>query len=268
MSIFFMEQPKLICALKAKSGDLISLRRVESIITDSYLYCFTYSGSMQLMVDNRLVTLHKGQVLLLSLNIPHMFLNVENECYIFQIESASITTLLYKEQYFANPSYPFILTDIEEKQLFDLLCDQLIKETQSEKNSHQIIISILDCLFSFINRAVSAVVQHEDGFVSQIIKYIESHFKENITLADLSEYTNVSIYHLAHTFKEKMGISPIQYVINCRIEYAKKLLVNSQMPIIDIAYETGYDNPNYFNMLFKKICGMSPGQFRKHNKKK
>ncbi|MHB8061556.1 MAG: helix-turn-helix transcriptional regulator, partial [Ruminiclostridium sp.] len=92
--------------------------------------------------------------------------------------------------------------------------------------------------------------------------YIEENFQKDLSLNDLSDIVYVSPYHLAHTFKDEMGVSPIQYLINCRIEAAKKLLQNSSKSVVEIASQVGYSNANYFNILFKKATGKSPGKFR------
>ena len=56
----------------------------------------------------------------------------------------------------------------------------------------------------------------------------------------------------------------MQYIINRRIGEAQNLLINTDYSITQIADKVGYDNPSYFNMLFTKLIGMSPGKFRKH----
>lgn len=93
--------------------------------------------------------------------------------------------------------------------------------------------------------------------------YIEENFNRDLTLSDLANLVFVSPYHLAHLYKDEMGVSPIQYLIHCRIEEAKRLLQHSNLTIREIASRIGYPNAIYFNLMFKKITGMPPGKYRK-----
>ena len=76
----------------------------------------------------------------------------------------------------------------------------------------------------------------------------------------------ISPSHISHLFKEETGQSPINYLIKCRIEESKNLLVTTQKSIKEIAYSVGYGNISYFNALFKKYTGMTPGTYRSSNK--
>lgn len=99
-----------------------------------------------------------------------------------------------------------------------------------------------------------------------IEKYIDAHFKEEITLDKLSEVTFLNKYHIVHSFSKYKGISPINYMIQKRIEEAKLLLVTTNIQISEIAIVVGFSSQSYFAQSFKKITGMSPIQYRKeHN---
>jgi YesN/AraC family two-component response regulator len=67
-------------------------------------------------------------------------------------------------------------------------------------------------------------------------------------------------------FKDQTGESPINYLINLRLEKAKNLLVSTESPIKSIAQAVGYKDAYYFSKLFKKYCGHSPCKFRAINK--
>jgi AraC-like DNA-binding protein len=97
----------------------------------------------------------------------------------------------------------------------------------------------------------------------EVKKYIEENFRQELTLNDLANLVYVSPYHLGHVFKEEVGMPPIQYMIHCRIEEAKRLLEYSNLSVREIASVIGYENANYFNLLFKKVTGSPPGKFRR-----
>lgn len=103
----------------------------------------------------------------------------------------------------------------------------------------------------------------EKSFVlNEIKKYINEHFKENITLAELEKNFFISQSQLCHYFKQQYGISPIQYLIRARIENAKLLLMNTDLSINEVSEESGFSNGNYFSYLFKKYVEQTPVQYR------
>lgn len=93
--------------------------------------------------------------------------------------------------------------------------------------------------------------------------YIDKNYNENISLKSIAEAVNANQYYLSHIFKEETGFSPMQYVTRRRIGEAQNLLINTQLSITEIAANVGYNNSNYFQNVFKKIVGYTPGSYRK-----
>jgi len=71
--------------------------------------------------------------------------------------------------------------------------------------------------------------------------------------------------HLCRSMKRYYGITPTEYIENLRLSYAVNMLLNSGMSVLDICFESGFQNVSWFNSLFKKKHGMSPSKFRKKN---
>ena len=106
------------------------------------------------------------------------------------------------------------------------------------------------------------------SLLSGIKEYIENNYEKNITLSSLSDTFFVSPFHIAHLFKEKFDISPIQYLIKTRIKIASELLIQTGYTVFEISNLVGYPNANYFNIIFKRFTGMSPGKYRKKMQKR
>ncbi len=100
--------------------------------------------------------------------------------------------------------------------------------------------------------------------IRYLVKYIESNFSQPLTLDYLAEFANTSKFYLSREFKKYTGFSPNEYIISLRVEKAKSLLENSELPIYVIAHETGIHDINNFTNLFKKRVGMTPTQYRKN----
>ncbi len=93
--------------------------------------------------------------------------------------------------------------------------------------------------------------------------YLDRHYLEPLTLDALAQAMGVSKYHLDRVFRASTGCSPIRYIIRRRIARAQTLLVSTDQTVQHIAAQCGYENYNYFTVLFRKNVGMTPGQYRK-----
>lgn len=98
--------------------------------------------------------------------------------------------------------------------------------------------------------------------IKQVANYIERHHAENITLEQLAQVAGYSITHLSRCFCDVMGMPPIRYLNNVRIEKAKYLLELSDEPIGKIMDQCGFTDAAYFSRYFKKMLGHSPQIYR------
>lgn len=96
---------------------------------------------------------------------------------------------------------------------------------------------------------------------SEIISHVDNHMNDPITVKDLAKIANLNETYFTHVFNKCMGITPMQYVINKKINYAMTLLNNGSHRVRDVAYQLGFKDEFYFSRLFKKKTGVSPSQF-------
>lgn len=97
-------------------------------------------------------------------------------------------------------------------------------------------------------------------------RYIENHFKENLTLDDLAAAAHVSKYYLVHSFTREYGTSPINYLLTCRIQESLYLLSRTRLSLSQISGMLGFSSPSYFSQSFRRIQGISPMEYRKQCK--
>lgn len=95
-----------------------------------------------------------------------------------------------------------------------------------------------------------------------IKKYIEDNITRKITLSEAAQLVNISESYFSHLFKKETGISFIDYVNEMKIRKACSILSLSSMKVNEIASYLGFNNPNYFNILFKRLTGVTPGNYR------
>ena len=100
-----------------------------------------------------------------------------------------------------------------------------------------------------------------DYSVSKSLEYIHESFLEDITLQKLADISNLSKYHFIRLFKEKTSLTPHQYILNLRIEYAFKL-IQKDMPLSLVAHICGFSDQSHFIRVFKDRFGFTPAKLR------
>ena len=135
--------------------------------------------------------------------------------------------------------------------------DYLLKPIKPEK-----VIEILDEYIKnneehFLRKDLS----NEDK-LKHAVRYIEKNFKNNITLKDVADYMNFSNTYFSKSFKKYVGVNFNKYITQIRIEEAKRVLEETSMSINDLAFDMGYNEPNYFCKVFKKMEGITPSEYR------
>jgi AraC-like DNA-binding protein len=98
--------------------------------------------------------------------------------------------------------------------------------------------------------------------VRDTIRYIKQNFHLPLSVSSLSQQAKLNLDKYEKTFKALEGIPPRKYIEALRIAEAKKLLSATQLSVSDIAYTVGFANANYFSNVFKKLCHVSPTEYR------
>ena len=99
-------------------------------------------------------------------------------------------------------------------------------------------------------------------------RYIDNHFKEDLTLDQLSEMAHVSKYHLSHAFRKEFQTSPISYLISRRIQESRFLLRETDLSLSQIARILGFSSLSYFSQSFRRLEGVSPMEYRRQQRGK
>lgn len=116
----------------------------------------------------------------------------------------------------------------------------------------------------------SMMVKHHSSITTDIrnnalqnaMKYINQHYKEDITRSDVAEYAFISEDYLTRLFKTHLNTTFKQFLINRRIHHARNLLVNTTLSVSDISIKCGFNSSTYFIDCFKRSVGMTPRMFR------
>lgn len=106
-------------------------------------------------------------------------------------------------------------------------------------------------------------INKSDSVTSQVCAYIDAHYREEIHREELGELVFLNTDYLSRIFKKEKGISISNYIIQKRVEEAKKLLTQSTLPINTVSLYVGYSNFSYFTKMFKDNTGYAPLEYRR-----
>ena len=104
---------------------------------------------------------------------------------------------------------------------------------------------------------------HADSVVRMCEKWLRDHFREQGTIPRVVDLANIPERTLKRRFKIAMGSSLIDYLQNLRVEEAKRLLETTEMPVDEISFDVGYEDPSFFRRLFKRRTGLTPSRYRR-----
>ncbi|HHW49757.1 MAG TPA: AraC family transcriptional regulator [Clostridiaceae bacterium] len=164
---------------------------------------------------------------------------------------------------------------------YNIDADSLIKKYLASTRNSVVDINLVNNLLGIVAEYISAVYAAlvntdkiknppsvtklctETYVLSHALEYIRQNYSNNITVKDVSSFCHCSESYLSHIFKNKMKTSIMKYINKLRIEHAKILLLNSDSSVSEIALKTGFCDPNYFSVVFKRFTGLSPSEYRK-----
>jgi AraC-like DNA-binding protein len=157
--------------------------------------------------------------------------------------------------------HPYLVTDTVTRGIFEV-AEELTRTTLIHGTSFR-TLSLLSDVLDFADKATG---RSDGGRIGAAIDYLNNHYVENITVAELADKCFMSEGHLYRLFAEELGMSPIDYKNSLRIRKAETLLCDPECSVGEIAAILGFENACYFSRIFKARTGLSPMQFRKKSR--
>ena len=166
---------------------------------------------------------------------------------------------------------PLFRLDVNQQAWVESIFDKMLQERNANQpGSYAYARLLLVELLIFIARLNRQRERASEGFpnarhrqISEIVRFINTHYQERLTLDQLSRKFHLSPSHLSRMFKEVTGFGVNEFVNHVRIKEAQRLLRTTRCRITEIAERTGYDNVTHFGRVFKKMTGFSPSRYRK-----
>jgi len=266
----FITPPTLLYVSKVEKDEWSITRRLTHM-HDHAEVGFVRSGSSVFIIGEEKYTVSRGDLYIYNRGVLH---DEQPEKYNLSVYCAGISHLnlpqLPPDHILPDHISP-IIHCAEHFKLLDQLYGCLYEYSEQTQSGESAVVShILMTILSLIFQKAEQHQSHSSSLHSrrnqlcgQIKTFINENYLNDISLPIISEAVSISPYYMSRVFKKETGYSPMEYVERLRLGNAQVLLIHTDMPIIDIAHQTGYNYISTFNRAFSKLFGMAPKDFKK-----
>ena len=230
---------------------------------------FIVSGKGQFLIQDEIFPVDVNNLVIINPNVLHTedSLNAQPlEYIVLGIGGIELATS-------ENSNGQFCILDHFESVEISSCLRNILREMELKNTGYEDICqAYMEILIIRLMRNTELTVQAEPQIVSgnrqcaAIKRYIDLHFKEQLTLDQLAEESHMSKFYLSHAFKQEYGISPINYLISRRVDESKYLLAETDLSMSQIAQLLGFSSLSYFSQVFRKSQQISPMEFRHRSK--
>lgn len=235
---------------------------------DGYLLMYTISGSGSLKFKGRDYILEPYDVIIINYSDYHLYkTNIEpwdfKWIYFNGTSSDNFFSLLYGD--FPDPVKIVQISDFE-KELDNIGSLSRLHDLHSVFHTS----SVMSDIYSKIVENKISITNNREFLkhkyeIEKVINFIHMNYQNQISLDDLTKVAHLSKYHFLRIFKENIGIGPYEYLITCRINKAKELLVSTDNTVGYICKYVGFNDYVNFIRTFKKFVDVTPLNYRKRS---
>lgn len=227
---------------------------------------YVVGGKGQFRIEDKLYPVEENDLIIVNPHVRHTETSLDAkplEYIVLGVDGLELMVNEEENKPFAIISFKSSGSDIQ------FFLTSMLRELEAKAPGYETICQdLLDILVirlmrgsDFSARLVPSTAQvSKEG--AAVHRYIESHFKENVSLDDLAEVAHLNKYHMTHLFTRDYGISPIKFLLSLRIKESCYLLRTTDHPLSQIARITGFSSPSYFSQSFRKAEGISPTDYR------
>lgn len=227
---------------------------------ESYQLLYTYQGKAEMIYQGKRYLLTPGTLLIADCTSPRSVRTIGNLWESSDLHFYGGRSKLLYNSYFSQKSPLFTVTDFSRFQsgLEDILRAHTTVSLYRDWN----VSSAMENLLLMILASAPEQSDEIPERIQYLITYMENNYSQPLSIDMLSEFANLSKYHLSREFKRFTGLSPHSYITQLRLNQAKSLLLHSSLPAYKVAQIVGFGDESNFIKLFKRYTNMTPGEFR------
>ena len=186
--------------------------------------------------------------------------------YDFHTETHETASSVYCLGFYLGPECPFEpesgLYEDADHTVWGLI-EKLSEEIAQKRDHYNIAAELYTGELLLNHQRNFGEKQRNFSSLNYIFRFLDENFAQDISLQTLVDMSGYSYDYFRHIFREAVGISPKNYILEKRITYARKLLIEKKLPMSEIAQLCGFSSASQFNVIFKKRMGISPLQYKK-----
>lgn len=237
---------------------------------------YLLEGERVYFVDDRVITVHKGELILIPGNELHATASseiAEFERILINYDPALLPPpLRSRSQWFHSRGYRLFRLTLREQDETESLLNRMLEECRLQRPYYETcVITLLTELLILLQR--SEITSQAGGtkhplhqLVTEVATFIRDHYRESLTLEETARHFFISPSYLSRVFHRLTGFHFREYIIHIRVREAERLLAGSSDKIQEIASAVGFEHLSHFNKTFKKSTGLTPLQYRKEVK--
>jgi AraC-like DNA-binding protein/mannose-6-phosphate isomerase-like protein (cupin superfamily) len=254
---------KLLNASRAKYGG--DWHSVPHTHTHTELF-YIIGGKGQFLIEDHLYPVSSNQLVIINPNVLHTEVSLNAQPLEYVVLGVDGIELTMRE----NGNGQFCLLAPSESAEISTCLRNILREMELKNTGYKDICqAFTEILIIRLMRSIQLAVPAEPAApnanhqCASVRRYIDLHFKEPLTLEQLSSRVQFSPSHFHTIFTAWFGTTPHEFVLTCRIDEAKASLRSDRCSLIEIAGDCGFSSQSHFCAQFKKITGQTPLQYRK-----
>lgn len=255
-----------------------NLSKIEAHTHGYYEFYFFMEGDVSMQIGRDVFPVNFGDVILIPPHVPHRAIIHSHKApyrrFVFWISQEFCENLRQMSPCYTyvidyakkNKEYIYHLERISFNALHSRMM-RLLEEMQSDRFGKDLQISLyVDDLILCMNRTIHDMIEpkevsNEASLYTNLMDYIDEHLDEELSLERLADEFYVSKYHIAHIFKDNIGLSIHQYITKKRLRLCQEA-IRANTNITDVYHTYGFGDYSSFYRAFKKEFGMSPKEYR------
>ena len=124
------------------------------------------------------------------------------------------------------------------------------------------LLGLIAIVFSFFMKSGRPRIEVTDPRIAQLVSYIQEHLTETISIQSLADRACLTKSYLIRTFRDTLGQTPLQYILQKKIQKAQTMLLGTELNVNEVARAVGFADTSYFIRLFRKNLGFTPQEYR------
>lgn len=269
------------CLISDDPNDLLS----DTHIHDEIEIVYVLRGTLSLQLNGVIHTLKKNDIAIINRLVAHSYCDAMYAKYILLqfkptvvYEANKSIDIKYLTPFLYNRDFTYFVAACDRPVLIEMV--NVISEIEKRNKERGLaydlaiesdLIRLLYLMYQaqiFSTDIIEGIKAKRNlRHLSTLLKYLGAHYNEVITLEQACTITKLDYHYFSRVFREKTGMTFVEYLSFIRILNAQKLLAETDEPISDIAKKVGIPNISYFNRKFKAQNSMTPGQYREANQK-